>query len=253
MDAGSVRKESGLEDQGRDVHAIISSSAITANDLRAGLFRNAEITEYVVDWRFPFFGPLQTNVYWIQQTEWDGDELTAEIAGSEARLRNEAGNSYGLECKWDLGAAYGQSYAGCKVDLTAYTAYNLEVGYNYGYVIEPRRSWHLTYLTTGEVWDEDDFFSLGRVYWTSGANRGLWMDVKRHTRIDSNDWEIELMFDMPFDIEDDAQFNIQPGCNKISGIFNSEGHCKNRYSALAYFSSFPYMPGTDKMLQRPRV
>jgi len=251
VDVSALRKESGLEDQGRDVKAVISSDLLKADDFRAGLFREAEITETVVDWRHPWAGSLQTEVLWIQTCKWDGDLLAAEVTGPESFLKNEAGQVYGMECRWDVGDAFGQSYAGCKVNLDNYTLFGLAIGINLGYVIEPRRSFHITYSTVGQPWDVDDFFTLGKVEFLSGANVGLTMDIRNHTRIDANDFEIELMFEMPYDMDRADYINLRPGCNKISGIFSPFGDCKNKFDALQYFGGFPYIPGTDKMLERP--
>lgn len=248
MGMSALRKEGGLEDQGRDVHAILSSNKIKTDDLRAGKFREAKITERLVDHRFPSVGWRGTQIYWIVSTEFDGDELRAQVGGVESRLRVEMGETYGLECGHEFGAAYGQSYAGCKVNPETYTLYNVSVAYPDA--TYPRRKFHCTKYLLGDF-DTVGYFELGYTTWTGGDNVGLIETVRLHTIDDPNDWDIELMDDMPFDIVAGHQFNIVAGCNKLHGVTNAAGNCLNKFGAVDYFGGAPHLTGTDKMSQVP--
>ncbi|MCP4660974.1 MAG: DUF2163 domain-containing protein [bacterium] len=248
MGMSALRKEGGLEDQGRDVHAILSSSKIKTDDLRAGKYREAKITERLVDWRFPSVGDLGMSVYWIVTTEFDGDELRAQVSGIESRLRVEAGQTYGLECQWEFGAAYGESYAGCKVNPATFTMYNALVAYPITGC--ERRKFHSYTNLVGDFL-ADDYFVLGKITWVSGSNMGLVSGVRVHTVTDFNDWDIELADELPYDIQDYDQFHIEAGCNKLHGLTDAVGHCVNKMDGFAYFGGCPYLTGTDKMSQVP--
>jgi len=244
-----MRKEGGLADQGGEALAILSSGAITSDDLRAGRYRGAEVTEYVVNWMFPFVGFITTSTYWFIETEYDQDVLTVQIGGLEAKLRAETGTTHGLECRYVFGAAFGKSYAGCKVDPAAYTKFSANV--DFPDPTAPRRKFHADTNVFGQIFDETGYFNFGKITWTGGLNSGLVSDVRIHTRIDADDWDIELVDDLPYDISSNDQFHIEAGCNHLSGIANATGHCKNKFGAVEYYGGKPYLAGTDKMGQIP--
>ena len=247
----ALRKEGGLEDQGREVSAILSSDKIKSDDLRAGLYRQAQITEKVVNWMHPWGGHLTSSVYWITETEYDSDVLTAQVSGVGSKLRAQVGQNYALECQWDLGENFGEAstVAGCKIDKGLYTKYFALV--EYPVTLDNRRQFHSKTSLSGHVGDEDGFFSLGRVIWVGGLNSGLSEDVRIHSTVDSDDWDIELMAEMPYDIQAYDQFHIEPGCNKLTGIGNAVGDCQNTFSNFDNFGGAPFLPGTDKMSQVP--
>ena len=103
MDASAKRKESALKDHDVEFRGVISSPAITANDLRAGRFRDAKVTEFMVDWRYPFAGVWSTTIYWIGDVNFNGEVWTCQVAGLNRWLRQRIGSVYTRNCQATLG------------------------------------------------------------------------------------------------------------------------------------------------------
>jgi len=91
--------------------------------------------------------------------------------------------------------------------------------------------------------DEDDWFNLGLITWKSGANLDLKSEVLDW---DSTAKEVEIQFATPFDITVGDTFDISPGCDKLKQT------CIDKFDNLVNHGGFPFIPGTDQMLQTPR-
>ena len=243
-EATAQRKQAGLEAQGRDMRGAITSAAITTDDLRAGRYRGALVYEYLVDWLYPHLGDIATNVYEIVSTEHDREGWEAEIDGLGRHLANEVGLVYTKQCRHKLGDS------GCTVDLESLGSYGIGVASLDA--DEPRRifrvsSFPLAALGTG-------YFDLGELRWIQGANEDLEVEVRTFTFISGSTVEFELHLPMPFDISatfPGDQFNVFPGCNKLSGAVGATGHCKNKFSNMVNFGGQPFIPGPDRALWTP--
>ena len=81
FDASAFRRESALRIPNRQFIGVITSNAITTQDLQAGRYRSAKITERIVDWRYPWAGAIQTNYYRVTSVQFDGEAWQAEVEG----------------------------------------------------------------------------------------------------------------------------------------------------------------------------
>lgn len=81
--ASAHRKEAELRSQERELEGIISldNSVIGEGVLRAKQLINSRITEYLVDWGFPWRQPLERAVYWVRDQEHDSGDYKIEITG----------------------------------------------------------------------------------------------------------------------------------------------------------------------------
>ena len=226
----AARKESGLREQNQEFNGVITSDKITVDDLRAGMFREADVTQYLVDWRYPWAGSLQTLKYYIARTDFDGEVWEAEVTGITRRLKQTIGDVVGRTCKADLGDN------DCKINLeqASYRALG-----SVGTIVEDRRIFTTSGVGTGFG---DDFFNHGELVWTSGPNTGVRSMVK--------DWisasvQAELILPTPFDIGTGNTFTMYAGCEKTKTV------CSNKFSNLVNFRGDPYIPGTDKLMQTP--
>ena len=224
------RKEAGLKEQNQEFSGVITSDKITVDDLRAGKFREAEVIQYLVDWRYPWAGSFQTIKYNIINTVFNGETWDAEVAGITRRLQHPVGDVLGRTCRADLGDD------DCKIDLeqASYRALGSVTT-----ITLNRRIFATTGVGTGFA---DDFFNHGKLVWTSGNNNGLISMVK--------DWinstvTIELILPTPFDIQGGDTFTVYAGCEKIRSI------CVSKFNNGINFRGDPYVPGTDKVLQTP--
>lgn len=80
-----------------------------------------------------------------------------------------------------------------------------------------------------------DYFSLGRLVWTSGANTGFARMVRKHDTGGS----IKLIAPMPFTVAPSDAFTIYPGCDKQLTT------CTSKFTNTANFGGFPYIPAPE--------
>jgi uncharacterized phage protein (TIGR02218 family) len=231
FDASARRREGALRHDAADAHGIISSSAITAEDLRAGRYREAAVIERLVDWRYPFAGTILAFSYWIDDTTFDGERWTANISGLARFLDHRVGDTFARTCRWDLGDA------NCAVALGPFTTSGVHV---LGMVDGARRRIIRANASELSGVHPDGWFAWGKVTLTSGANNGIVRVVKAYTQATR---EIEVQDPFPFEIAIGDTFSVSAGCNKLYST------CKNKFANLARFGGYPTIPGVDKVLR----
>ncbi len=84
------------------------------------------------------------------------------------------------------------------------------------------------------------WFSGGKLAFTSGANGGRAMEVKRHAA-----GSIELWQAMSETVAPGDAFMLTAGCDKQFAT------CKSKFANSSNFRGFPYMPGNDAVLSAP--
>lgn len=256
-------KQSGLKSRNLEVVGVLDSSAITHEDLRGGRYRDARISEYTVDWKYPWVGPFHSSVYWVLKTIFSGERWEAEMAGASRWLRNHIGIVLGRNCRHVLGSAFGEAgVVGCKVDLASITETGTVTG-----VTVPRKYFSCSGLYHGADRDpsnidanarEDQWYRYGNVTWLTGANAGLSLEVQASFFDPSyfpGNGDLSLIFSMPFDIAIGDTFTVYPGCDK------TEAHCQRKFKNpddaddprgnFDNYGGYLYIPGTDLLLRNP--
>lgn len=110
--AGAAQSELGFSPGLASAAGALSSDAIDAADVEAGLFDGAGVEAWRLDWSEPGLKVL----LWrgsIARLVRGGEAFTAEIEGPLAALERVAGRTYGRGCDASLGDAR------CGVDLAA--------------------------------------------------------------------------------------------------------------------------------------
>jgi uncharacterized phage protein (TIGR02218 family) len=149
----------------------------------------------------------------------------AEVRGLAHILNQPVGRAFGYSCDADLGDAR------CTVMLAAFTGTGIVAS-----VADNRR------LTVAGIESyADGWFTNGKLIFTSGANEGRAMEVKRHG-VSSLGVSIELWQPMSETIAVSDAFSITAGCDKL---FKT---CKTKFNNAANFRGFPYMPGNDAIV-----
>lgn len=232
--ASAMQSEGQLAEKNFDAVGIISDDAITQDDLRAGLFREAQVSVYLVDWRYPWKGPLKTERFWIDDTRYTAESWRASMSGLARFLKQPVGRVFGVLCDAKLGdSRCGFNLASVKVS---------------GKTIDSVTTQRVVFVTTTtSLSTTNGYYSLGRVVWTSGANDGLASEIlsHEHNQPSAGKARITLWKATPYDMAGSDQFTIEPGCDK------SAATCKAKFSNLANHRGFPYLPGTDAMLETP--
>lgn len=230
FNASARQHKEGLDPQNLDIVGYIDSSFITDDDLRAGRYRNAKITELVVDHRYPSAGRFLTNVYYIKQTTFDGESWSAQLEGMLIRLRQRVGDVYSKACRWRLGDA------NCGVNLAAYTTTGSTIA------ITRNRVAFTSTLTAGSK--PTGYYSNGRLVWMSGLNNGLASEIQKYS---SSSNLITLQVETPFDIAASDTFSIRPGCDKLF-----DGDCSStKFNNRLRHGGFPDLPSNDDLFSTP--
>ncbi|MGE0294962.1 MAG: DUF2163 domain-containing protein, partial [Hyphomonadaceae bacterium] len=106
-----------------DLEGIISSAAVTEQDLRAGLYYGAEVLVMACNYASIASGTVTLRRGWIGQITVRNGTYVAELRGLTDRLQQTIGRVYGRDCGADLG----DTRCGVRIDpptwqaSTAYT------------------------------------------------------------------------------------------------------------------------------------
>lgn len=204
-----------------EAQGFLDSSAITEEDIEAGLYDGARIECFVVNYVDLSQGKMILQTGFIGRITRSGEAFTAEMRGLAQKLQKNIGRVYGETCDAILGDAR------CGVSLGAFTFAATVTA------VVGRRRFSASALT-----QEADYFAGGEVEWTGGANNGLRTEVAEFL-----DGQITLVLPMPYDVEVGDNFTAVAGCPKTADI------CKSRFANLVNFRGFPSLPGNDKILE----
>jgi uncharacterized phage protein (TIGR02218 family) len=203
-----------------EIRGVIDSNAISDDDLHAGRFRGARVTEFVVDWRFPWAGKFQVFVYWIRETTYDQETWTAQCEGLLCRMKNKVGQVLTRTCRHTLGDAM------CRVNLAPFTVVDeVEV------VIEDRVE-----FVAANITGDEEYYNGGNLTWITGQNMNIVSEVKSFKS--NGIFRLQLM--TPFPIAAGDRFSVVPGCDKNLTT------CKNKFNNVVNFGGFPHLVGVDK-------
>lgn len=205
----------------------LSSSSLNEDDLARGLYDNAAIEIWRVNWAAPDQRVLMRKGN-IGQVTRSGSAFQAELRGLAHILNQPVGRAYGHLCDADLGDAR------CALSLAALT----HAG-SVTQVYDARR-----FAVAGLEAFADDYFTGGKLDFTSGANAGFAMEVKQHGRAGA-DITIELWQALSAPVAPGDAFTVSAGCDKQFST------CKTKFSNAANFRGFPFMPGNDAVMAAP--
>lgn len=227
----SARQQSGgLRSLNVNMKGSITSSEITEADLHMGLFRGAKVTEYLVDWMYPWGAALKTSVYWMDMLTWNGESWEADIVGLAGKLGRPIGSVYSRNCRHTF------CDTRCKLDLADFKEPSVAVtGVTQGQTI-------FEASTLDEV--APDSYSHGHLTWLTGNNAGMTSEIAEFYLEGPT---IQLAVPTPYPIEIGNDFDIWAGCDKKTMT------CFARFSNFWNFGGFPAIPSPDKMMIGPGV
>ena len=210
----------GLDPKNFETKGVLTDDTITEDDLRIGKYRNADVTEIGVNWMYPWLPALWRNTYIIQQTSGDQEVWQANMAGMQIRLTQSVGFVATKTCRWKR---FGDT--DCGVNLASIT-----ITSSVSAIVTQRRSFE-TPLTQA-----NNFFNFGSLAFTSGANNGVTMEVKKHLNASGL---ITFQVDTPLNITVGDTFSLHPGCNRLFVT------CRDRYTNGSNFGGYRHMRGSD--------
>jgi uncharacterized phage protein (TIGR02218 family) len=224
--ASEIKDALGLSVDNLEVSSALKSDRLNEDDLAAGLFDDAAIEIWRVNWADTEQRVLM-RAGSLGEVRRSGPAFTAEVRGLAHYLQQPKGRLYQSGCDADLGDAR------CGINL-ADPAYR-----GIGTVLAAASPSLLT--ATGLAAYASTWFTRGLLTFASGLNTGRAQEVKRHA-VAGTAATIELWHPMAQPIAPGDTFAITAGCDKQIGT------CKAKFANVLNFRAFPHMPGPDYVL-----
>jgi len=204
---------------------------IAAIDVEAGLFDEAEVSLFLINWESLVDGPIRLQSGIIGEINRDSDGgYTTELRGLTQKLVHIPIRTYGASCDAELGDER------CKLPISSTTFAGAIVS------AHNNRAFTVTVDadTSTTVFDEG-YFEGGKIKFITGACAGFEMEVKTCV-LDVTINEVTLYLPMSADVANGDQFTIRPGCDK------SPAMCKGRFRNLInYRGHGTWCPGMGAM------
>lgn len=226
--ATEINQSLGLAVDNLEADGALSSAAITETDLGSGRYDDADVSIDLVNWS-EVSQRTRIATGSLGEVTRSRDAFSAEIRSLSHRLQQRIGRSYQYYCDADLGDAR------CAVALAgpSFTGTGSIIS-----IAAPRR-----FLVSGIGGFAENWFSGGRLAFTSGEADGLAFEVRGHQT--STGVEIELWAEPAVTINPGDGFNITAGCDK------SFETCKEKFTNGLNFRGFPHIPGNDHLQSYP--
>jgi uncharacterized phage protein (TIGR02218 family) len=232
--ASEIEGAVGLKVDNLEVEGALRSETLNEADLAAGLYDNAVIEIFRVNWVEPEQRVLMRFGNLGEVTR-GRVHFKCEVRGLAHVLQQPQGRIIQNICDADLGDVR------CAIDLDQPTF----KGIGAVTALDDQRS----FTVSGLSGFASEWFSRGLLTWTSGANSGRKAEVKVHARVPntgSGVVTLELWQSMAEVTEAGDGFSVTAGCNKT---FRT---CREKFDNKDNFRGFPHVPGNDFLLSYPK-
>ncbi len=213
-----------------ELAAVLTSEAITEDEIRLGRYDGTRIEIWRVNWRNPDMRHLVRRDR-IGEITLKDKVFTAELRSAQSDLNREQGRFYQALC----GTQLGTKACGINIDDDAYRTTGTVLS-----VADASRI-----RIDGLSAFETGWFSFGRLTWTSGRKSGLTDRVVAHGRDLKGDW-LELDNVVANWVAKGDGFLLVAGCDRLFST------CRDRFANSVNFRGFPHIPGSDFVLSYPK-
>lgn len=214
--ASAVDSSSQLNPDNMELEGFLQNPAITDADIHSGTWDYAAILVFEVNYVDPTMGINILRAGTLGEVKGGRSKFTVEIRGLMQAYSRTIVRLTTKECNADLGDTR------CKVVLAPWTLTGAVASVSTNRVI-----------TTTGFSRPLNWFTGGKLTFTSGLNNGLSMEVKL-----SNDNTLELHESMPFAIVTGDTFSVYAGCAK-----RFDEDCRLKFNNVVNFRGFPHLPG----------
>ncbi|SNT24367.1 DUF2163 domain-containing protein [Antarctobacter heliothermus] len=227
--ASEIRASADFSVDGQDAEGALRSDRITETDILDGRWDNAAIEVWRVNWEDVAQRVLMRRGN-LGQIRRGKQVFVAEVRSLTHFLNQPVGRTYQYYCDAELGDAR------CGVNL-ATPSYS---GSGSVALVSGDRA----FRTAGLGGFAANWFALGRVEWTSGANAGRRAEVSIHSIV-AGAAQITLIEAPVREITLGDGFFIQAGCDKQFAT------CRIKFGNGVNFRGFPAIPGDDTIVRYP--
>ncbi len=221
--ASEMTDQLGLSVDNLEVTGAVSSQRLEDADLDAGLYDDAKVEIFRVNWQDVAQRVLMRRGS-LGEVKRAGSGFTAEVRGLAHYLQQPKGRLYQYACDADLGDAR------CTKSLAtaAYTGIGTIVA-----IADERR-----FTVSGLGAFASGWFSRGLLTFSSGAAAGQSAEVRLHTAI-GGVVTLELWQPVRQPMTVGQVFSVQAGCDKTVKT------CTAKFANAINFRGFAHMPGND--------
>lgn len=220
-----LAQSTGLAADNSEAVGALDASSLTEADIAAGLYDDAEVTAYLVNWAdtSAFKVLFRGRVGEITRA---GGVFRAEIRGLSEQLGQSKGRIFLKSCSAVLGDAV------CGVDLNS-PGYRVAAE-----VTKLPGGASITVAASGNY--EEGWFDRGLVRLASGAEFTIKRDVVAGTQREITFWQKPHR-----DIGIGEKVELIVGCDRRAKT------CQLKFSNMANFQGFPDLPNGDFVMQSP--
>lgn len=213
-----IDSASELNPDNLEVEGFLASPSITDSDIHSGRWDFAEVEVFEVNYQDLAQGQNIIRKGTLGEVRGGRSKFVAELRGLMQAYTRTIVRLTTRECLVDFGDAK------CGVSLAAWTVTGTVGGATSNRIIsDPART------------ETAEYFTGGKLTFTSGANVGLSMEVKNY-----QPGSIELHEPFYFPIAAGDAYSMHAGCQK-----RFDEDCKIRFANQANFRGFPHLPGAD--------
>lgn len=219
-----------------EVIGLLTSDRITKTDLLAGLYDNAAVDYFVVNWSNVSQGRVTLLRGVIGAVKVKDGAFTAEVRSLVQRLNQQIGDITTKNCRV---RQFGDAQCLPPGGIGAYQ----DTG-NVSSAGADRRT-----LTVAASWQSghsaSGYFSNGELEVLTGANAGLRREIKTHVSA-SGAASLVLQVPLPFLCAAGDSVRLTAGCDRRLAT------CKGKFNNIVHFRGEPHIPGNDVLVKRGR-
>ncbi|MEQ9518802.1 MAG: DUF2163 domain-containing protein [Parvibaculum sp.] len=224
---GSMTASVGLAVDNLDVLGALNSLRLSDTDLANGLFDDADIEIWRVNWQ-NVADRVLTRKGSLGEVTHGSLGFQAEVRGLAHRLNQPTGRLFQYACDADFGDAR------CGLAKLSHTYSATVTGVTGNRELD----------VTGIEGFANDWFARGEGSFISGANAGASFEIKAHTHRNGV-VVIELWQASSLDVVAGDTVSMVSGCDKQIVT------CRNKFANSLNHRGFPHMPGNDFALSYP--
>ncbi len=221
--ASEITDSVGLNVDNLEVSSALSSQRLTEEDLAAGLYDDARVEIYRVDWTASENRVLMRTGS-LGEVRRAGNIFAAEVRGLAHYLQQTSGRLFQFTCDADVGDSR------CGIDLTQA---QYQGSGTIAVVSTDRR-----FTADGLNGFDSDWFTRGLLTFVDGAAAGQSIEVKSHVLLGTVA-TLELWQPVRQPLQAGQAFTVTAGCDKTLST------CVAKFANAAQFRGFPHMPGNE--------
>lgn len=229
--ASEIKDSVGLSVDNLEVSSALTSDQLVEADLAGGLYDDAKIEIFRVNWADPSQRILM-RAGSLGQVKRTGIAFTGEVRGLAHYLQQTQGRLYQYTCDADVG----DRRCGVALSSPAYTGSGALLS-----VITAR-----SFTVSGLGAYANDWFTRGLLTFTSGAASGQPIEVKTHAvSASTGAVTVELWSAARLPLSAGQTFTVTAGCDKTIAT------CNAKFANSLNHRGFPTIPGNDFVVSSP--